>query len=63
MKRILITEEQLAKILREETCKITAKHDKNNFDEFIDGLILTMTIAEIHYNAIERLFHPEEVIK
>lgn len=62
MKQILISEEQLVEILKEETVNITAKKGSINISEYVNGLILTMIIAEIHCNVIERLFHPEEVI-
>lgn len=58
--QILITEEQLNKILREEFCKFTAELSGDDLEGFMHGMMLTLILADAADNVINRLFRSEE---
>lgn len=60
MKQILITEEQLNNVLREEFCKFTAEEAGEDFEGFVKGLELTLKMSFVADNVINRLFRSEE---
>lgn len=59
VKQILITEEQLEKILREEICTFTADKSGDDAEGFLDGLKLTLELSLVADKIINRLFHKE----
>lgn len=59
-KCIVICEEQLDRILREELCSYTADRAGDDFKGFVDGLKLTLELADVAEKIINRLFHEEE---
>ena len=60
VKQILITEEQLDKILREEFCHFTADRSGEDFEGFLNGLKLTLELSFVAHKIINRLFHKED---
>lgn len=63
MKQILITEEQLDKILREELCRFTAEEVDTDFEGFVQGLRLTIKLADVAEKILDRLFRSGEGVK
>lgn len=60
VKQILITEEQLNKILREEFCSFTSNRVGDDFTDFLEGLKLTLELSFVADKIISRLFHKED---
>ena len=59
VKQILISEEQLEMILREEICSFTAKRSGDDFQGFLEGLKLTLELSDMADKIVNRLFHKE----
>lgn len=59
VKQILITEEQLERILRDEFCSFSAAKTEDNFEGFMAGLKLTLELSNVADRIINRLFHKE----
>lgn len=60
MKQILITEEQLDKVLREEFCKFAAEETDESIEGFMEGIKLTLKLASVSENVLDRLFRSTE---
>ncbi len=60
MKQILVTEEQLAKILREEICNFTAQVAGDDLEGLMQGMMFTLMLKDVADNIINRLFRSEE---
>ena len=59
VKQILITEEQLKRVLREEFCSFSAAKGDDNFEGFMEGLKLCLELSNVSDRIINRLFHKE----
>lgn len=60
MKQILITEEQLEKILRDELCHFAATETSNDPEGFLKGAILTLKMVNVGRKVLDRVFRSEE---
>lgn len=59
VKQILITEEELKNVMREEICRYTAAVAGDDFEGFIKGLRLTLELSKVADRITNRLFHKE----
>lgn len=59
VKQILITEEELEKILCEEFCSFTSARSGDDFNGFLEGLKLTLELSMVADKIVNRLFHKE----